>query len=252
MLVAQRFEKIIQALEEKGSIRVSELSDMCGVTEETIRRDLDQLEKKGKLRRIHGGAVSIRKEQPELPYSERVIKNVDEKRRIANEAVKHIRKKERIILDASTTAWYMAKALPNIPLTVVTNSVKVVVELSKKDQIEVISTGGILSNKTLSFYGPLAERSLQPYHVDKVFISCQGVHIPNGISEYNELQARLKEKMIHLGDEIYLLVDHSKFGVQAFTYITNWSNVHNVIVNSELSDEYKQQLYQSHVQAYFV
>lgn len=158
MLVAERYEKIVELVNERGSIRVSELSRLCGVTEETIRRDLDKLEKEGRLKRSHGGAVSIKDPQPETPYSEREITNVEEKRMIAREAVKHIRPKDRIILDASTTAWYMASIIPDIPLTVLTNSIKVSLELSAKQQIEVISTGGILTAKSLSYVGPLAER----------------------------------------------------------------------------------------------
>jgi DeoR family L-fucose operon activator len=247
MLIAERYEKILGLVDEKGSIRVSELSDICGVTEETIRRDLGSLEKEGKLRRSHGGAVSVKHQQPEIPYPEREIKNVAEKKKIAAEAIKYIKENDRVILDASSTAWYMAKILPNKPLTVLTNSIKVATELSNKDQVEVISTGGKLSPRSLSFIGPLAERSLDSYHVDKAFISCQGVHIPRGISEYNELQARLKQKMIKLAEEVYLMVDYSKFGVQAFTYVTDWTTIDTVISDSKINDEYVNKLAELHV-----
>ncbi|MDF2714942.1 MAG: DeoR family transcriptional regulator [Paenibacillus sp.] len=217
MLVAERYEKIVQLVGERGSIRVSELSELCDVTEETIRRDLDRLEQAGRLRRSHGGAVSVKEQQPEIPYFEREVTHAEEKRRIAQEAVKLISPMERILLDASTTAWYMAANLPDIPLTVLTNSIKVATELAGKDKIEVISTGGILASRSLSYVGPLAERSLEAYHVDKVFLSCKGVHLERGISESNELQARLKQKMIGMADRVILLADSSKFGVQAFT-----------------------------------
>ncbi|MBB6735218.1 DeoR/GlpR family DNA-binding transcription regulator [Cohnella zeiphila] len=239
MLVAERYEKIVQLVNERGSIRVSELSDLCQVTEETIRRDLDRLELAGRLRRSHGGAVSVKDQpqQPEIPYSEREITHADEKRRIAAEAVKRIRPKDRILLDASSTAWYMAASMPDIPLTVLTNSIKVATELAVKEKIEVISTGGILAQRSLSFVGPLAERSLDAYYVDKAFFSCKGVHLERGISESNELQARIKQKMVGMADEVVLLADASKFGVQAFTHVAEMSQVNAIVTDRRLPDE---------------
>ncbi|MCW3791982.1 DeoR/GlpR family DNA-binding transcription regulator [Paenibacillus sp. LS1] len=240
MLVAERYEKIVEWVDTRGSMRVTELSERCGVTEETIRRDLDKLEQAGRLRRSHGGAVSVKyKEelQSEIPYPERAVAHVEEKRRIAIEAVKMVESGDRIALDASTTAWYMAAGLPNIPLTVLTNSIKVAAELSNKEQIRVIATGGQLASKSLSFVGPLAERSLDAYHVDKVFLSCKGVHLTKGISESNELQALVKQKMIHIADEVILLADSSKFNIQAFTRVAEMSSVGKVITDQGVDEE---------------
>ncbi len=237
MLVAERYEKIVQLVNERGSIRVSELSALCQVTEETIRRDLDRLELAGRLRRSHGGAISVKELQPEVPFFEREVTHAEEKKRIAVEAVKLIRPKERILLDASTTAWYMAKLLPDIPLTVLTNSVQVITELSSKEKIEVIGTGGRLAPSSLSFVGPLAERSLETYYVDKVFLSCKGVHLERGISESSELQARLKQQMISIADHAVLLADSSKFGIQSLSHVAGWSQLDAIISDRKLTDE---------------
>lgn len=235
MLIAERYEKIVALVNERGSIRVSELSELCQVTEETIRRDLDRLEHNGRLRRSHGGAVSIKDgQQAEIPYAEREITHAEEKRRIAQEAIKRIAPNERILLDASTTAWYMAADVPDVKLTVLTNAIKVATELSGKDKIEVIATGGILAQRSLSFVGPLAERSLDAYYVDKVFLSCKGVHLERGISESNELQARIKEKMIGRAEEVILLADSSKFGVQAFTHVAELDQVDVIITDRKI------------------
>ncbi len=247
MLVAERYEYIVQLVNERGSIRVSELSELCQVTEETIRRDLDRLEQTGKLRRSHGGAVSVKDQQPETPYSEREIANADEKRKIAEEAVKLIQPNDRILLDASSTAWYMAQSMPDIPLTVLTNSIKAAVELSNKEKIEVISTGGILAARSLSFVGPLAERSLDAYHVDKVFFSCKGVHLERGASESNEWQARIKYRMIKMADEAILLADSSKFGIQAFTHVADLSDIHRIITDTAVSDEIQRSLQEKNI-----
>jgi DeoR family L-fucose operon activator len=242
VLVAERYEKIVQLVNDKGSMRVSELSELCEVTEETIRRDLDRLETAGRLRRSHGGAVSVKEQQPETPYFEREIIHAEEKKQIAQEAIRLIEPKDRILLDASSTAWYMAANLPDIPLTVLTNSIKVAMELSNKERIDVISTGGLLAPRSLSYLGPLAERSLDAYHVDKVFLSCKGVHLERGISESNELQARVKQKMIGMADQVILLADSSKFGVTAFTHVADLSEVDTLVTDRRVSAEMLAQL----------
>jgi DeoR/GlpR family transcriptional regulator of sugar metabolism len=241
MLVAERYEKIVQLVNENGSMRVTELSELCGVTEETIRRDLDRLEAAGRLRRSHGGAVSIKDlallRGAETPHAEREVAHAEEKRRIAEEAVGRIRPGERILLDASTTAWYMARRLPDMHLTVLTNSIHVATALAVKEKIQVISTGGLLAQRSLSYVGPLAERSLEAYHVDKLFFSCKGVHVERGISESNELQARVKQTMLGIADEAILLADSSKFGVQAFTQVATLSDVDGIITDAKLDPD---------------
>lgn len=242
MLVAERYDKIVQLVNERSSIRVSELSELCGVTEETIRRDLDKLEQQGKLRRSHGGAVSIKEIQAETPYTEREIIHQKEKKLIAAAAVKLIEPYDRIALDASSSAWYMASILPDIPLTVITNSIKVAVELSSKEKIQVISSGGLLAARSLSYVGPMAERSLEPYYVDKAFISCKGVHLERGISESNELQAMVKQRLIKQSDKVYLLSDNSKLGLQAFTHVAGWEDIHVVITDDGIQEAHSEAL----------
>ncbi|GAA4702063.1 DeoR/GlpR family DNA-binding transcription regulator [Brevibacillus fulvus] len=242
MLVAERLEKIVRLVNEKGSLRVSELSEICKVTEETIRRDLDKLEQAGRLLRSHGGAVSIREQQPETPYFEREIAYAEEKRKIAQQAIQYIEPHDRIILDASTTAWYMASIMPDMPITVLTNSLKVAMELSSKEKIEVICTGGILAPRSLSFVGPRAEKFLDAYYVDKAFLSCKGLHLERGISESNELQALVKKKMLGISEKVYLLADHSKFGIQAFTVVAGLKQVHEIITDSLVDQAFIAQL----------
>lgn len=251
MLVAERYNYIVQLVNAKGSIRVTELSELCKVTEETIRRDLDRLEQAGRLRRSHGGAISITEIQ-ETPYSVREVENADEKKRIAEKAVSMIEPNERILLDASTTAWYMAATMPDIPITVLTNSIKVALELANKEKIEVISTGGILATRSLSYVGPLAERSLDAYHVDKAFISCKGVHLERGISESNELQGRIKQKMVGMSDQVVLLVDSSKFDMQAFTHVAELSEVTHIITDKTISAMLVEQIRQQQIHIYTV
>lgn len=238
MLAVEREEKIIQLLNERGSVKVAELSERFQVTEETIRRDLARLEREGRLRRSHGGALSLKQPPLEIPYFKREIANVPEKKSIAKKAVEMVEEDDFILLDASSTAWYMAQLLANRPLTVLTNSIKVAIELSSKKQIRVISTGGLLSSGSLSFVGPLAEKSLEPYHVNKAFISCQGLHLEWGLSETNEWQARVKQRMIAISERTILLVDHTKIGIRAFAHLAPLADIDCIITdsNANLSD----------------
>jgi len=238
VLVAERRRKIVELVNERLSIRVSELSEIFSVTEETIRRDLEKLEQDKLLMRSHGGAVSIEKEPSDTPFMEREVTNAEQKRAIAREAVKRIQPGEQIILDGSTTAWYMASQLPDMHLTVITNSIKVALELSKKEQIRVISTGGMLLSKSLSYVGPLAERSLERYYVNKLFLSCKGVDVQSGLSDANEWQALLKKQMMNISSEITLLVDSSKFGVKTFAHIANLDQIQYVITDERIPEEY--------------
>lgn len=237
MLIAERHEKLTSIVNENGSSRVAELSRIFQVTEETIRRDLEKLENEGKLKRSHGGAVSVRVTSLESPYFEREVRNVKEKMEVAKEAVKYVSSHERIILDASTTAWYMAKILPDMPMTVVTNSMKVALELASRRKISVISAGGTLLQKSLSFVGPQTTNALDYYHVNKAFISCQGIHASRGVSDSNEMQALVKKKMSEISDEVFLLADYTKFGMQAFSKVVPIQDIDFIITDSNTSKE---------------
>lgn len=168
----------------------------------------------------------------EIAHEAREVMHMQEKQAIAKAAVSDIHTGERIILDASTTAWYMAKELPNMPLTIITNSIKVALACSTKDQIRVISLGGQLLSKSLSYVGPLTERSLTTYYVDKTFLSCKSVHLEHGLSDSNEQQAIVKKQMIEIAEQTILLADSSKFGKRAFATITGLDRISKVYTDT--------------------
>ncbi|MFB5192145.1 DeoR/GlpR family DNA-binding transcription regulator [Alicyclobacillus fastidiosus] len=237
MMAVERQRKIADLVNEKGSIRVHEISQLFDVTPETARRDLDLLESEGKLRRTHGGAVRMDDGQGDVPYVERESTNSKEKLEVARLALSHISAGDKIALDASSTAWFLAREIPDMPLTVLTNSVRVIQELSSKERIQVISTGGILRSQSMSFVGPLAEETLSKYYVNKAFISCKGVHLEYGVSEANEWQAIVKRRMTSIADETYLLVDHTKFGLRDFTHVLDLADVAHILTDSQVPDE---------------
>ncbi|WP_153730471.1 DeoR/GlpR family DNA-binding transcription regulator [Sporosarcina obsidiansis] len=237
MLAGVRHHKIKEMVDERGTIRVTELSQMLGVTDETIRRDLERLEGQGKLIRTHGGAMSTKQEEDDVPHFQREVINKDEKISVAKEAIKLIEEGDIIFLDASSSALYLARLIPDMRLTVLTNSIQICVVLSGHSKIQVISTGGNLSSRSMSYVGQVALNTLDSYYVDKLFFSCKGLDEDWGISDGNELQALVKQKIIERATKRILLLDHSKLGKKAFARIAGCSNIDTIIVDSKTEQD---------------
>jgi DeoR/GlpR family transcriptional regulator of sugar metabolism len=243
MLTLERHQEILKLIEREGSARVSDLAGRFEVTEETIRRDLQKLAATDQIRRSHGGAIFNDRSAQESPYWFREIANEAEKSRIAEEAIRRILPGERVILDASTTAWHMAKRLPNQPLTVITHSVQVIQALARTHSVDVIGLGGTLAHNSMSFVGPVAERQLQDYHVDKVFMSCRGIDFQTGLTDASVAQAQLRRLMLDQADHRTLLIDHSKFGVKALAHIAGIEAFDEMITDSSVDPEVLHELH---------
>ena len=157
MFAVERQKKIIETLKAEGAVWVSKLSAEMGVTEETVRRDLEKLEKQELLLRTHGGAIPIDAGNHEMSLEKRKNLNMDSKIRLAKEAVKFISAGDTIFLDASTTTFYIAKELKTMKdVTIITNSIRVVNELAGLPDLKVIGVGGFVSNNQ-SFVGSQAQ-----------------------------------------------------------------------------------------------
>lgn len=258
----ERQRKIEQLVNEKGIVKVTELSGHFGVTEATIRHDLAKLQAENRIIRKHGAAVSIRFMQSEpgemtgalgygtvvreaavAQFPERMMMYAREKEEIAREAVGLIEPYDRIVMDASSTTFYVARLLPpDLPVTVLTHSLQVMLELQKKPKVEVIATGGILSRDTQSLIGPLSERTIGRYNVNKAFISCMGIDFRYGITEQSELQMLVKRKMIEMAEKVYLLADHSKFGSKNFTYLADFDQIELIVTDAGLARAHREEM----------
>jgi DeoR/GlpR family transcriptional regulator of sugar metabolism len=234
MLAIERHREIVAVLSKEGSVRVAELAKRFDVTEETIRRDFGKIETQGKIIRSHGGAIITEREETLRPFAWREVANEIEKAAIVNEAIKRIQPEDSILLDASTTAWHLAKRLENIPLTVVTNSLQIPIAIANRTNIDVHILGGRLGKKSLSFIGPATEEQLKQYHVDKLFISCEGADLERGISDRSENQAHLRHIMLSCADKKYLLIDHSKFNVRSLSHICSITVFDEIITDSKI------------------
>lgn len=240
MLALERQKKIIEILNNDGSVLVSKLSEELNVTEETIRRDLEKLEKQEALVRTHGGAILVDENVYELSLEKRKSTNTSTKESLAREAAKFIKPWDTIFLDASTTTFYMAKEIKKIQnVTVITNSVRVINELSGQKDIKVIGIGGLLSQNQ-SFVGSLAEDIIKNnYFANKMFFSSKGVmEEDTWVLESNEHECAIKQKMIENSTERYYICDKSKVGRVGFVKLTPFSKINYFISDYKPSEKW--------------
>ncbi|VGM95429.1 Glycerol-3-phosphate regulon repressor [uncultured Avibacterium sp.] len=206
-----RTSQILQLVNASGKVNVNALAEKFGVSVETIRRDLRALNQKGLLHRVHGGAMSCQSKDIGRSFQARQRLNSEAKKYIAQQVVDYVFEGAVIGLDASSSSWHFAQLIPDIPCTVITNSMHNINALVNKPNVTTIATGGVYSAKYAAFYGPLSEQLLLRLHIDLCVFSCTGVDSSGAIWESNELNASIKRKMIDASGQKFLLLDSSKF-----------------------------------------
>jgi DeoR family transcriptional regulator of aga operon len=238
-----RLNAILTALQQSGSVSVEGLSKELDVSLVTIRRDLDELERQGLLRRTHGGAVSIEPffYEPfrnDRSFQAQVERFADEKRRIGRAAAALIKEGEIISLTPGTTTTEVIRGLPlNHRITVVTSTVNVAMELSKRKDLEVFVTGGHLRGDWFSLVGPTAAQSLSHLLISTLFLGADGIDAKHGVSCFSPDEAQLNSTMVKHAQRKIAVVDHSKFGVVAGWRICPTSDLHILITDSGATDE---------------
>ncbi|HDL8054269.1 TPA: DeoR/GlpR transcriptional regulator [Yersinia enterocolitica] len=256
MLQAERYKIICSHVQQQGSALVTELSVLCQVSQETIRRDLTVLEKKQKLIRSFGGAVAL--DGPDLSvidikethyslnaidraesFRKRTEEHPDIKMKIAKAALQFIHPGDCILLDNSSSCWFLARQIPDIEITVVTNSVKIIQALACRDKVRIIGIGGEYSARHDDFHGPVAENAIRNFQINTFFFSCQGINQESGVRDGNDINAKLKQVMLQVSGQKILLVDSSKFDQYAFCKICMLDEVDILITNRLSSQNYR-------------
>ena len=236
MLAVERRKLILEKVHAEKKVIVSELSKEFEVSEETIRRDLDKLADEGHVIKSYGGAVINEIGSIDLPFNVRWKSNSVGKQKIADLVSREIKDGEHIFLDASTTAVFIAKNIKQKKqLTVITNSIENLLELSDVSGWEIISTGGLLKAGSMSLLGSRATESIKRYNADKVFLSCKGVDLVKGVTEGKEETGTIKQNMIDAAMKVYLTVDSTKFDKVAFSTICQLSKI-DVVVTDKRPD----------------
>lgn len=214
----RRRDQILAYLSARDRTSVGELSQVLGVSEVTVRKDLDVLESQGVLTRVHGGAVVSGRGRLELFFAMREQEHLEEKRRIAQAAAALIQSGQQIFLDASTTALQVARLIKDREdLVVVTNGLYTALELNFCEGITTVVVGGTMRRRSSSLIGSINFNSLQRLRVDIGLFGARGVTPEDGLMESDLDEAQLKQQLVSASGLVVGVVDASKFGTRAFS-----------------------------------
>lgn len=237
-----RAECIIREVQRVGSVSVEELCSLLGASVATVRRDLQKLEDKGLLRRTHGGALSIaplfyEPFRHDSSFQEQIERHAEAKRRIALAAAEMVRDGETIALTAGTTTTEVVRSIRNRSgVTVVTSTINVAMELSKRKDLEVFVTGGFLRGDWFSLVGPAAAYAMSQINVDKAFLGVNGIDAEKGLTSANSGEAAINRVIVNQAKQRIVVADHSKLGALATYRFCASNEVHVLITDTGASD----------------
>lgn len=252
MLAIERRNAILEKLQVERRVVVSELSALYDVSEETIRRDLDKLENDGYAIKSYGGAVINENSNLDLPYNVRKNTNVLGKQKIAALISEMVHDGDNIMLDASSTAVAIAKAIKNKKdLTVITNSLEIALELIETPGCNVISTGGVATGSSFALVGSVTDKTIRSYYVDKAIISCKGIDMYAGFTESDERHANNKASMFYMAKTKILAIDSSKFNKIAFAKIGDLKEISKIVTDKKPEEEWLQKFEELGVECIF-
>lgn len=237
MILDQRRDEILQAIEQKGFASLQELVTRLGASESTVRRDLEYLDGIGQIRRTRGGAAYTG--ESITPFEERFQRASREKQTIAKVVADLILPGETILLDGGTTTLEVARELVGKALQVVTNSLPIANLLAQQPNIELILIGGYLYPRTGVALGPLAESALREVHVPRVIMGTGGI-TEKGLFNSNTLLVECERLMLEAAEEVWVVADSSKFGKSALAHLCELSKVTRMIVDAGLSDSWRE------------
>lgn len=252
MLAFERRGRILNILHQDRKVYVSQLSKQFNVTEETIRRDLEKLEKDTLVTRTYGGAILNSPTAEDLSYQMRQTRNLEEKRYIASKLLPLINDEHTLMADPSSTVFECLRTIiPNRrKLTVITNSSTVLQEFSSS-YCNIISTGGTLRPESNSLVGSIANDTVKKYIVDVAIFSCKGLSPGLGIMDSNEPESELKKVMLKQANKIVLVVDHTKFDRASFVKLFDFSDIDYIVTDKKPADPWLKLFAQNNVQVIY-
>ena len=242
-MVHERHERIIKLINTNRMVKVTELMKEFDVSIETVRRDLELLEKKGYLKRVYGGAIPNSPKGVEPSYTSREVSHLTEKTAIAEKVLELVEDRDTVVIDLGTTTLEAAKKLVSKEgLTVLTNSLPIATELIANESFKIFLLGGQLRNRELATSGALSVDFLSHFRVDKAIIGPGGITAKNGITDYHFEEAQVRKKMIDIADTVIAVADYSKIGVSAFTQVCELNEVDIIVTDWNVSQKALQEL----------
>jgi DeoR family fructose operon transcriptional repressor len=241
-LATKRHDNLRELIRGSGVIRVEEICRRLDISPATVRRDLDQLEAAGAIRRVHGGAVSVESRLEEPLFDDKASIAAREKNRIAEAALKFVENGDTIYLDGGSTVLEFARLLrERTNITVVTNSLRAAHELAGRGP-RLILIGGELRRLSQTMVGPLTRFALQELHVDKAFMGTIGLTLKEGLTTTDPSEAFTKEFVMSRARQVILLADSAKAGKVSFARAGKIENVHVLITDKQLDKTFAKEL----------
>jgi DeoR/GlpR family transcriptional regulator of sugar metabolism len=240
MLAGQRQHLIAEEIRRRGAMRVSELTELLGVSDMTIRRDLDVLAGSGLIEKVHGGATARRALSTDEPgFEPKSRRQFGEKEAIAEAASELVEPGQAIALSAGTTTWRLAHCLADVPdLTVVTNSMQVanVLHHQARPDLTVVLIGGVRTPSD-ALVGPIAVTALRSLHVDMLFMGVHGMADDSGFTTPNLLEAETNKALIASAEQLVVVVDHTKWGVRGLSRFAQLSDAQVLVSDDGLGED---------------
>lgn len=239
MLIFQRHQQILDILETKRFVTVQQLCAQLYASGATIRRDLAEMEKKGLLTRVRGGAVMGDGSQNDKPFLMRTNENKDKKLALCTLARALIADSSTLMMDSSSTVAMLASMLGDVRgLSVVTNGLKTVNALTESTDAKVYCSGGTIIQDSSSMWGQTAISAISLYHADIVFFSCKGLDVNLGVTDSSEENAQIKRHMLRSAGRKILLCDSTKFGKSFFCNICTVNDVDVIVTDRQPPDSF--------------
>jgi DeoR family fructose operon transcriptional repressor len=240
-LAAERLDRLRAILRETAVVRVDDLCAALEVSPATVRRDLEELERRGEARRVHGGAVAVERKHYEEPvFDDKTAIAPEEKQRIARKAAELIGPRDTIYLDGGSTVLEMARLLhERSDITVVTNSLRAASELGASGP-RLILIGGELRRLSQTMVGPLSRFMLEELHIDKAFMGTIGISLQDGLTTTDPGEAYTKELVMRRAREVVLLADSNKIGMVTFARAGKLADAQTLVTDAPLPEEYEE------------
>lgn len=243
MYAQERQQHIVRQARSAGRVEVLTLAQELGVTTETVRRDLTALEKRGSVRRVHGGALPIERVELEPPVTARAVQHAAQKDRIAARALDELPHDGTVILDAGTTTGALARLLPqDARLTVITNSFAHAAVLSPLPHVSLMLLGGHVRRRTGASVGRWATRALDGVTADVVLLGTNGLTADRGLTTPDQAEADVKEAMVRAARRSIVLADSTKVGEVHLHRFAALDHLDMVITDDELDEEHLAEL----------
>ena len=243
MVADDRRNNILKLLDKNGSVRVTELSRTFSISEVTIRSDLADMENKGLLTRVHGGAIRSYKPYYNMSLNQRMSTNQNHKEIIAEKIADMIKDNDTIMLNSGTTTLLVFRAIPrNLNISIVTNSISIALEGTANPNFNIILLGGLINAKYQFTFGDDAIKQLKSYHADKLILSVDGIDCNHGFSTYYNKEAEIDRIMLEQSSVNIVAADHSKFNRCAFTKISDLSVADYIVTDTNVPDTLKNKL----------